>query len=522
METTTIAYPSGAAKWIIVFTAMACSLMELIDTTIVNVSLREISGNIGASVAEIGWISTAYGIGNVIVIPLSAMLSNLFGRKRYFTFSVLVFTIASLLCGFSSGLPGLIVWRLIQGVAGGGLLATSMSLVIGAFPPEQAKSAFLIFVLGVLLGPIFGPVLGGFITDTLAWNWIFFVNVPIGVICTYLSWNYVADLSDAVKPPKIDWAGIAFVTLALGSLQYVLEEGSLHDWFDSTTISFFFGLSILSFIAFIWRELTTEHPAVDLKLYKNFSLTTGNIIGLLYGIIANSTLFIFPLLAQVSLGWTATKTGAFFISGGLAGAVTMVLAKKLFANTDVKILILAGLLLIVLSLLPMGYISPDANEDHFFWLFIIRNVGASLIAPNMIGLSVGTLRGKELAQATGLSTMTRQLGGALGVAIISIYTTSNSAYVRHTLVDNVTEYSWTVQDRLRSLEQNLEEAGLSFDAAQQAAHHIMDNTITGQQVFITYCNGFLTMAFLFMLCIPVILLIKTPDKDKQGNAPDAH
>lgn len=515
-------YPTGAAKWILVITAMACSLMELIDTTIVNVSLREISGNIGASVVEIGWISTAYGIGNVIVIPLSAMLANLFGRKRYYAISVLIFTIASLMCGISSGLSELILWRFIQGVAGGGLLATSMSIVIGSFPPEQAKTAMLIFVLGVLLGPIFGPVLGGFITDTLSWHWIFFVNVPIGIVCTWLSWTYVSDLAGAIKPPKIDWAGIIFVAVALGSLQFVLEEGPIHDWFDSWEICLFFALSVLAFIAFVWRETTTMYPAVDLKLYKNFNLSMGNVIGLLYGIIANGTLFIFPLLAQVSLGWTATKTGAFMISGGIAGALTMILGKKLFPNANLKILIISGLFLMVISLIPMGFISPEANEDQFFWLFIIRNIGASLIAPNMISLSVGTLRGKDLAQASGLSTMTRQLGGALGVAIISIYTTNNSASVRHTLAENVTEYSWTVQDRLLDLEKNFSGAGLPPEGAQQAAHQMLGNALAGQQTFITYTNGFLAMAFLFMLCIPVILLIKTTKTDKQTAASDAH
>ncbi|MVT08763.1 DHA2 family efflux MFS transporter permease subunit [Chitinophaga tropicalis] len=513
---------TNSKKWILVITAMACSLMELIDTTIVNVSLREISGNIGASVAEIGWVSTAYGIGNVIVIPLSAMLATLFGRKRYYAVSVLVFTIASLMCGISSGLSELILWRFIQGVAGGGLLATSMSIVLGAFPPEEAKTAMLIFVLGVLLGPIFGPVLGGFITDTLSWHWIFFVNVPIGIVCTWLAWTSVSDLEDAKRPPKIDWAGILFVAIALGCLQFVLEEGPLHDWFDSRKICFFFTVSMLGFVAFIWRELTTDYPAVDLKLYKNFNLSMGNIIGLLYGIIANSTLFIFPLLAQQSLGWTATKTGAFMISGGIAGALTMIIGKKLFPDANPKILITSGLILIVVSLIPMGYISPDANETHFFWLFIIRNAGASLLAPNMMSLSVGTLRGKELAQASALSTMTRQLGGALGIAIISIYTTINSATVRYPLVENVTEYNWMVQERLVYLEQSFADAGMSSDGAQLAAHQMLENTVAGQQIFVTYINGFLGMAFLFIFCIPVIFLIKTPKKDKENVAADAH
>jgi len=503
-------YPTGAAKWILVLTCVSCAVMELIDSTIVNVSLREISGNIGASVTEIGWVSTAYGIGNVIVIPLSGMLANLIGRRLYFTSSVVVFTLTSLLCGLSSNLWILVLWRFIQGVAGGGLLSTAMSIVLGAFPPEQAKTGFLTFALGIMIGPIFGPVLGGYITDTLSWHWIFFVNVPLGVVGAVLSWKYITDLPDAVRPTKIDWAGIAFIAMALGSLQYVLEEGSIHDWFDSAEIRIFFTISICSFIAFVWRELTTDHPAVELRLYSNFNLVLGNVIGMMYGIMANGTLFIFPLLAQVSLGWTATQTGAFLISGGIVGAVGMIAGKKLLVNVSPKIQMIAGLIIVIISLLPMALISPDASKDDFFWPFIIRNVGVALVAPNMIGIAVGTLRGKDLAQATGLSTMTRQLGGAIGVALISIYTTRNSAFVRSNLVGHITEYNTATQERTALLTQNFISSGYATDEAKTAAYQMLDHSIISQQTLLSYNHGFITFAFLFALCIPVIMLIKTP------------
>lgn len=514
-------YPTGAAKWILVLTCVACAVMELIDSTIVNVSLREISGNIGATLTEIGWVSTAYGIGNVIIIPLSGMLANLFGRRLYFTCSVIVFTVTSLFCGLSDSLWILVLWRFIQGMAGGGLLSTAMSIVLGAFPPEQAKTGFLTFALGIMIGPVFGPVLGGFITDSLSWHWIFFVNVPLGALGAILSWNYVTDLADAVKPPRIDWAGIAFIAMALGSLQYVLEEGSIHDWFDSTEIRTFFWVSVVSFVAFVWRELTTDHPAVDLRLYKNFNLILGNIIGMMYGIMANGTLFIFPLLAQISLGWTATQTGAFLISGGLVGAISMIVIKKAFPTASPKVLMITGLVLVIISLIPMGLVSPDASKDQFFWPFIIRNIGVAFVAPNMIGIAVGTLRGRDLAQATGLSTMTRQLGGAIGVAIISIYTTHNMAFVRNNLVGHISEYNTATQERSAMLTQTFISSGYATDEAVSAAHQILNNSVVSQQTLLSYNHGFITFAFLFALCIPVILLIQTP-KGKKEPVADAH
>lgn len=514
-------YPSGAAKWILVITAIFCAVLELIDSTIVNVSLREISGNIGATTTEIGWVSTAYGIGNVIVIPLAGMLANLYGRKRYFTGSVLVFTIASLMCGFSTGLWGLVFWRFIQGLAGGGLLSTAMSIVIGAFPPEQAKTAFVTFAIGIMLGPVFGPVLGGYITDTLSWHWIFFVNVPVGTVAAMLSWKYVANLADAVKPLKIDWAGILFIAVALGSLQYVLEEGAIHDWFDSTEIIVFFCLSLFAFAAFIRRELHTDHPAVDLRVYRSFNLTLGNIISLLVGIMLNGTLFIFPMLTQVSLGWTATQTGSFLISGGIAGAVAMILGKKLFPNTSGKVLMISGLILVIASLIPLGFTSPDATKDQFFWPFIIRNIGTALIIPNMVSLSVGSLRGKDLAQATGLSTMMRQLGGAIGVAIIGIYTTNNGAFVRNHLASNISDYNTVTQESVAGLTQTFINAGYASDAAAKAAYTVMEGNLIKQQTLISYNHGFLGFAFLIALCIPVVMLIRKTSV-KQENPVDIH
>jgi DHA2 family multidrug resistance protein len=420
MASTEQDYPQGADRWILVFTAITCAVLELIDSTIVNVSLREISGSIGATTMEIGWVSTAYGIGNVIVIPLSGMLSNLYGRRKYFTGSIIVFTIASVLCGFSEGLWELIGWRFIQGLAGGGLLSTALSIVIGAFPPEQARTAFITFAIGILLGPTFGPVLGGYITDTLSWHWIFYVNVPVGVVASYLSWNYVDDLP-GVEKPKIDIPGVIFIAVSLGSLQYVLEEGAIHDWFESREIVFFSGVFIVALVSFIWRELTTPEPAVNIRLYKDANLKLGSTISLLVGMMLNGTLFIFPMLTQGALGWTATQTGVFLISGGLAGAVAMILSKKIFANASPKAMMIAGLVIVIASLLPLGLSSVDSNEDEFFWPFIVRNIGTAFIIPNMVSLAVGNLRGKDLAQATGMSTMLRQLGGALGVAVIGIF-----------------------------------------------------------------------------------------------------
>jgi len=328
-ETILASYPTGFTRAILVGTSIACALLELIDTTVVNVALSEISGNVGASISEIAWVVTGYSIANVIVIPLSAMFSSLFGRKYYFTGSIIVFTFASLMCGLSNNLWVLVFWRFIQGLGGGGLLSTSQSIILGSFPPDKAATASAIFGLGVILGPTFGPVLGGFITDTLSWHWVFFVNLPIGIIASFLSWRFVSDLQGVNKPHKLDWAGIFYLVIGLGCLQYVLEEGGSHDWFESTKILVFSLVAGFSLTAFVWRELSIDYPAVNLKLYKSYNLRLGNILNLVVGTAVTGSVFIFPLFAQTSLGWTATQTGAFLIPGSLMTAITMTFVARL-------------------------------------------------------------------------------------------------------------------------------------------------------------------------------------------------
>ncbi|MFZ9587720.1 MAG: DHA2 family efflux MFS transporter permease subunit, partial [Crocinitomicaceae bacterium] len=338
-----ISYPTGATKWILILTAISCALLELIDATIVNVSLREISGSIGATTTEIAWVVTAYAVSNVIIIPLTSMLSDFFGRKVYFTASVIIFTFSSLMCGMSTSLWMLVFWRFVQGLGGGGLLSTAQTIIIGAFPPEKISTANAIFGMGIILGPTFGPTLGGLITDNLSWNWIFFVNIPIGILATVLAWTYVGDRIGAVKPTRIDYWGILFLVVSVGSIQYVLEEGTAKDWFESTEIILFSLLAFIGLIAFIIRELSIDYPAVNIGLYRSFNLAMGSILNFLLGLMLFGSVFIFPLFVQISLGWTATQTGLFMIPGAIFTAFTMpMIGVMLGKGFNPKRIIIAG------------------------------------------------------------------------------------------------------------------------------------------------------------------------------------
>jgi DHA2 family multidrug resistance protein len=502
-------YPTGATKWILILTAISCAILELIDTTVVNVSLREISGSIGATTTEIAWVITAYAISNVIIIPLTSMLSDLFGRKTYFTASVIIFTFSSLMCGLSTNLWMLVFWRFVQGIGGGGLLSTAQSIIVGAFPPEKITTANAIFGMGIIMGPTFGPALGGFITDNFSWHWIFFVNIPIGIIATILAWTYVTDREGAVKPRRIDWWGMVFLVAAVGSLQYVLEEGTANDWFASSEITIFSIVAVVGLIAFIYRELTIDYPAVNIRLYKNYNLAMGSIMNFMLGLLLFGTVFIFPLFAQISLGWTATQTGAFMIPSALCTAVSMPIVGKLLSKgKNPKTIILIGIVITFIFLMLMSFASPDSSQNDFYFPFVLRGVGLAFMMSPILSLAVAGLRGKDMAQAIGLANMIRQLGGAVGIALLNVFLTHKNAEIRGSMISYINDYNPLSVDRINLITQNFVSKGYSIEDAQTLAYKTMEGLLFKQQALVSYDQGFFVVGITILICIPVVLLIR--------------
>jgi DHA2 family multidrug resistance protein len=502
-------YPVGAEKWILILTAITCAILELIDTTVVNVSLREISGSIGATTTEIAWVVTAYAISNVIIIPLTSMLSDWFGRKTYFTASVIIFTFSSLMCGLSTNLWMLVFWRFVQGIGGGALLSTAQSIIVGAFPPEKISTANAIFGMGIIMGPTFGPALGGFITDNFSWHWIFFVNIPIGIVAAVLAWTYVTDMTGAIKPRKIDWWGIVFLIMAVGSIQFVLEEGASKDWFQSDEITFFTFTAIIGLIAFIYRELHIDYPAVNIRLYKNYNLAMGSLMNFMLGLLLFGTVFIFPLFAQISLGWTATETGAFMIPSALCTAVSMPIVGKLLGNgKNPKVIILIGIIITFAFLFIMSFASPDSSQNDFYFPFVLRGVGLAFMMSPILSLAVAGLRGKDMAQAIGLANMIRQLGGAVGIALINVFLIHKNAEIRGSMISYITEYNNTSSDRVTALTQNFISKGYSLEDAQVLTYKTLEGILFKQQALVSYNQGFFMVGLAILICIPIVFLIR--------------
>ncbi|MEO5911008.1 MAG: DHA2 family efflux MFS transporter permease subunit, partial [Pelobium sp.] len=306
----------GLKKWVITITVITAALLELIDTTIVNVSLPQIQGNLGATLEDIAWITTGYAVANVIILPMSGWLGDKFGRKNYFIFSIVIFTIASFLCGNATTLEELIAFRILQGLAGGGLISTGQAILLETWPPEEVGIATAMFGLGAVVGPTLGPTIGGYITEHFSWPWIFYVNIPIGIIAAFAAYLVIRETPKEAKGRPIDWWGIILLALTVGSLQTVLEKGESEDWFATSYILILTVVSVLGFFLFIWREKSIEYPIVNLNILKKRSFSVGMFFSFVLGFGLYGSVFIFPIFCQNLLGFSALQTGKIFLPGG--------------------------------------------------------------------------------------------------------------------------------------------------------------------------------------------------------------
>ena len=321
----------GARRTIVTITAIIAALLEIVDTTIVNVALTDMKGNLGATLTEIGWVVTAYAIGNVIVVPMTSWLSQQFGRRNYFAASIMIFTTFSFLCGNATGIWELVAFRFCQGLGGGALLVTSQTIITESYPIEKRGMAQAIYGLGVIIGPTLGPPLGGYIVDHFSWPYIFYINIPIGIVATLLTLQFVRSpkFQEKTSRRNIDFLGVILLAIAVGSLQYVLEKGHDDDWFNSSLIIFLTVLFIFGFFFFIWRELSYKNPIVELRVLKNGNLRIGTILSFILGFGLYGSTFIVPLYTQTTLGWTAEDAGLLFIPSGIATAFMMPIIGKL-------------------------------------------------------------------------------------------------------------------------------------------------------------------------------------------------
>ncbi len=508
----------GARRVVITITAVICALLQIIDSTIVNIALPTMQGNLGASLSETTWVITAYAIANVIMMPLTSWLGQQFGRRNYFAGSIMIFTVASFLCGNATTITELIVFRFLQGIGGGALLVTSQTIITESYPPEKRAMAQVIYVLGVIVGPTLGPPLGGYIVDNFSWPYIFYINIPVGIAAAILTLRYIRSpkYSDKVPVREVDWLGIGLLICSVGTLQFILEKGQEDDWFNSPLIV---SLSVICFFSsyfFIWRELVYRQPVVVLRVLKNRNLFIGCILSFILGFGLFGSTFIIPLYTQTILGWTAFQAGMLMIPSTLFIAVMMPFVGKMMERgVSFRILISCGMLIFfIYSLMAYKILTPNTGGDAFFWILIVRGLGLGLLSIPVTTMALSTLKGAEIGQGAALSGMLRQLGGSFGVALISTFLTRDTQSHRAILISKLSTDSPQVQERVRMLTGGFISKGMAPNVAGKSALSLMDRMVSVQAVVLSYMDVFFWIGIMFLMCIPFVILFVRRSKSK--------
>jgi len=501
-------------RWIILIGLISAVIMEALDTTIINVALPQMGGNLGATPNEIGWVSTGYILSVVIVLPLTAWLAARFGRKRYLVTSILLFITASFFCGISHSLEQIVFWRILQGVGGGALLSTAQATLLEIFPRDQQGMVQSIFGLGVVVAPAVAPMLGGWLTDNYSWPWVFFVNLPIGLVSTFIIVTYLQDSQYENKSAgSVDWAGIGLLAVGLASFQYVLQEGQLQDWFSSELITRLAVLAFGALTAFALWELwpSNQYPAVNLRVLRDRNLLGGSLLGAAMGFGLVGGLFIFPLFVQGVLGFTATETGIVLFPAGLAILVGIGLCGALIQKGfDARILIGAGILIFMFANWSLGHLSPQSDANSTQLGQVLRGLGIGFLFIPVSVSAYSTLRGAEIAQGTALWNLSLQIGSSVGIAALNTYVVNMTDYHRSHLVGFLFRGNAALAERQNGLAQAFVVHGYGMDQAQKMALAVIDRTVQVQALTKAYNNAFIMIGLVFAFFLPVILLLQRP------------
>jgi MFS transporter, DHA2 family, multidrug resistance protein len=507
-------------KYLIAIAVTLAAVLELIDTSIVNVAIPHMMGNLGATLDEISWVSTGYIIANVIVIPMSGWLSAYFGRKRYLTGSIILFVAASFFCGAATSLGGLVFWRVVQGVGGGALLSTAQATLFEAFPPAEVGIGQAMFGVGVMVGPTLGPTLGGWIVDNYNWPWIFYINVPLGIIAALMTYTYVHDADHQERAETVDVLGFLLLATCVGTLQFMLEKGERYDWFDSRLVTGLAIASATSFVLLIWREMTAKEPIINFRVLRSRQLAAGVSIAAVLGLALFGSIFMLPIFLQNLHGLTANQTGLVILPGAIASAVTMAFVGKNANRLDARATVTIGAFMFFVAMWMLSRMTLASGPEETFWPLILRGVGLGLIFVPLTGATMAEMKNHELAQGTGMFNLTRQLGGSLGIAIMATLLTRFTAAKKAALTEHVTNIDPVSLGRLEQITRGLIARGINPIVAKQQALFVLDRQIGAQASVLAFSRIYILSGVILLAVLPLLLLFKTGKG--RGSAGMAH
>ncbi|NMB98915.1 MAG: DHA2 family efflux MFS transporter permease subunit, partial [Thermoanaerobaculaceae bacterium] len=429
-------------KYLIAFTTMLGTFIEVVDTSVANVALPHMAGTFGAGTDEITWVITSYLVANAIILPLTGWIGNFFGRKRAYLFCLVLFTLASFGSGAAPSLYFLVLMRVIQGLAGGAMVPMSQAILLETFPKEEHGKAMALFGVGVIFGPIIGPTLGGWITDNWSWPWIFYINIPVGIVAFILGYFLIEDPSYLKKEKgKVDYYSFFFVALGLGSLEIVLNRGERYDWFQSGFIRFWAVMAGIGIFLFIWRSLTAENPLVNLSIMKNKEYAAGTTLIFLLGFGLYGSFVMLPLFCQHLLNYTATWAGLVISPGGFASLLAMAVVGNLVGRIDTRFLVMTGIIFNVISLYILTFINLSSNFHFLMMSRLMQGFGLGLLFVPITVSAYTRIPKHLMGQATGLFNLMRNEGGSVGIAISTTVLSQRSQFHQSRLIENMTQYS---------------------------------------------------------------------------------
>ncbi|TAN40097.1 MAG: DHA2 family efflux MFS transporter permease subunit [Nitrospirae bacterium] len=504
------------SKWIVALTVMLPTLIEIVDTSVVNVSLDSIRGSLSAGIDESTWTITSYLVSNAIIIPMTGWLSRVFGRKRYLIFSIMLFTFSSFLCGISWNLQSLVFFRILQGMGGGALQPISQSILLETFPRKQHGMAMAIFGVGIMFGPIIGPLLGGWITDNWSWHWIFFINIPIGVLSVLMAMLFIVD------PPymkrmsmKIDYWGLALLALGLGCLQIVLDKGQMEDWFSSNFITTMTLISVVSLALFLYVESVVEHPIMNLKTFKNISFSTGNIVMFFAFFNLFGSIVLLPVYLQTLMGYTSTLSGMVLGPGGIATLIAMPVAGRLITKMNPKALLGFGIVVSAYSTYLMSQFSLQADFNTVIWPRIVLGIGMGFLFIPLTTLTMSSIRKEDMGNASAIYNLLRNLGGSFGVAFVTTMIARRAQFHQVRLADHLTPFDRSFQSASQGAAQYLQLQGMDSVSAGQGGLGALYGQMIKQAAMLSFNDAFHLLS-VFMICIlPLVLLMRAG----KGEAP---
>ncbi|HEY1463017.1 MAG TPA: DHA2 family efflux MFS transporter permease subunit [Terriglobales bacterium] len=510
--------PRNINPWLIAIAVMSSTFMEVLDTTVVNVSLPHIAGNLSASTDEATWTLTSYLVANAIILPMTGWLANNFGRKRLLMASVIGFTIASFFCGLAPSLPFLIICRVIQGACGGGLQPLSQAILLEAFPPEKRGQAMAFWALGIVVAPMLGPVAGGWLTDNYSWRWVFYINVPIGIIAIILTQMYIFDPSYLRrKSSSVDYWGIGFLVLGIASLQILLDKGQEDDWFSSNFITVLAMLAAFGLIALIIRELKAEHPIVDLGVFRYRSFAVGTFLMTIIGFVLYGSTVLLPLLMQVLLGYTATHAGVTNLPRGLASFLCMPIVGILTSKVDSRKLLGTGIFAVAIAMYMLSRLSLDIGFSDFLWPLLLQGAALGLVFVPLTTVTNDPIPKERLGNATSLFNLMRNIGASIGISTVETFQVRSQQKHVHDLVANVTGTNLAAQNLSRGFTGYFMSQGSDMVTASHRAYAAIFGMVQRQAAIMAYNDTFMLLAIMFVAVSPCLLLLKKPEK-KAGAA----